>query len=587
MAGTSSQPDYQQQIIVEQIRTLYQSTWSLILINLLVSSILTFSFWDYVDHQRLLLWMGLMLLMLAVRSLFYWQFQRDFDASLIDRYRLLLLLGSLFAGIIWGAGGILLFPEDNFEYQLFLLLSFLAMTGGSTFSLSIYLPAYFAYVPLSLLPITIKLFGMMEAVYLALGMITVVFFAALTSFNYRLNRSFTQSLQLRYENLDLIEQLNIQKEEAERANKAKSKFLAAASHDLRQPLYSLTLFTSVLEELVKEEKPREVVDKIHQSVDSLQDLFDKLLDISQLDAGVIEANKTAVDMADLIDTLAHDFNGPAAAKGLTMTWPTEAITVYSERALLEQILRNFISNAIRYTTAGTVSLNYEYSGDNVTIEVADTGIGIAESSLQDIFVEFHQLDNSAREREKGLGLGLSIVQRSAALLEHPIALTSTPGAGSTFSVTLARAPAQAASMAPVKKRLPGKAFDRSMLVVIIDDEQAIRDGLSQLLMLWGCSVISAADADTCLDLLRSDGREPTAIISDFRLQHNKTGIDAIQALYAYYQTDFPALLMTGDIEKEQLVEIDSSGIQVLYKPVAPNKLRGFLQSASADKALSQ
>lgn len=318
LQATADMEQHRGKILLEQIETLYDSMWSLLFINLFVSLSLSVALWNKVPSCHIFIWMGMMLLMLAVRGLIYARFRSSFKASQAQRYKNFIILGSACAGVVWGVAGVLLFPANSFEYQLFLLLSLLAMAAGSAFSLSIYLPAYFAYVPLSLLPVAIKLISLGDTIYLVLGAVTLIFLAAMTSFNIRLNQNFTRTLLLCYENLELIEQLQSQKAEAERANAAKSKFLVAASHDLRQPLYSLGLFASVLDEKLADPESRKVVSQIHRSVNALQSLFDKLLDISQLDAGVIKANKVDMPLAGIIQVLANDFDEQAAENNLTI-----------------------------------------------------------------------------------------------------------------------------------------------------------------------------------------------------------------------------------------------------------------------------
>jgi signal transduction histidine kinase/CheY-like chemotaxis protein len=573
-----------QKIRLEQVKMLYQSIGSLLLINLLVSASLVYGFWDIVSHTTLLVWMGLMLTMLLVRAAFYLSYRKYFNPEHIKRYSAFLIIGSAAAGIIWGMAGILLFPADQLEYQLFILLSLLAMTGGSTFTLSIYLPAYFAFSPITLLPITINLFLIGDSIHITLGAVTLVYLMALTSFNIKINRNFKLSWQLRYENLDLIEQLHEQKNEADRANMAKSKFLAAASHDLRQPLYALSLFTTVLDESVKEPKIKKVVDQINVSVDALQSLFDALLDISQLDAGVMKTEKSDFFVEDVFTKLANDFDPQAADKGLELSWLPCPYAVHSEATLLEQILRNYLSNAIRYTQQGGIQINCEVNDSLLTIKVIDTGPGIDAGAHEDIFTEFYQLSNPERDRIKGLGLGLSIVQRTAKLLGHSIAVESQPGKGSLFSVSvpLADIPQRADTQAP--SPLYDTVAGAPPLILVVDDERSIREGMRDLLEIWDYDVITAADGNAALEQLQSTNRIPDAIISDFRLRKNQTGLDVIKAIHNAYHADIPALIVTGDIEQDRLVEMNTSHFQVLFKPVAPVKLRTFLRNITRQQS---
>ncbi len=566
-----------QKVLQEQVKLLYQSIGSLVLINLVVSTALVYGYWDFVPHASLLVWHGCVLAMLAARLAVYRSFRGAFDPEKLDRYKLFVIIGSASAGIIWGWAGLLMFVPGNMSYQLLILLALLAMTGGSAFSLSIYLPAFFAFVPITLLPIMVMFFVSGEGIHASLGAVTLVFLVALTLFNIKINRSLIEGLKLRYENLELIEQLKAQTREAERANRAKSKFLAAASHDIRQPLYALTLFTAALDETLESTESRRLLERIDASVKSLKDLLDTLLDISKLDAGVINAKKIDFPLADLLVPLANDFNPLAAQKGLEISWQSADYAVHSEPGLLGQILRNFLSNAIRYTESGSVRVTCNARDDAITIGITDTGPGIATGEQEVIFEEFHQLGNPERDRNRGLGLGLSIAQRAANLLDHKIAIHSRTGYGTTFSVTVDKA-AQMPTAGVTQAEITVKPRLNDQLVVVIDDEESIRAGLENLLHLWGCTVLVGADDEDIIAQLGNKARQPDAIICDYRLRNHRNGLQAIAAIHRYCQCAVPAVIVTGEIAVEQLSELDNSGFQVLHKPVAPAKLRAFLRN---------
>lgn len=572
------------EIRVEQIKTLYESIASLVVINLVVSAALVYMFWDVVAHSWLLAWMAAMLVMLSTRVAIYLSFKRRFDESKLKRYQTFLILGSASAGVIWGAGGLIMFIPGLLEYQLLILLSLLAMAAGSAFSLSIYLPAYFAFVPLMLAPITLRLLLTGDTIHTALASVTIIFLIAQTVFNIKINRGLSSAMELRFENLGLIEQLKEQKAEAEQANSAKSRFLAAASHDLRQPLYALTLFVSALEERMTSPEDRKITHKIKRSADSLQSLFEALLDISKLDAGSVDIRKTDFSLTDMLATLADEFDPQGAQTGVTISWPQAPFAVHSEPALLEQILRNYIANAIRYTQAGEVSVTCQPRGDCVKISVSDTGIGIPVADQTSIFEEFLQLGNPERDRQKGLGLGLSIVQRAAKLLDHKIEVVSEFGQGSTFSVTVDPA-TQSDFAAPEGSAATANiSIAARPLLVVIDDEESIREGMQLLLGSWGCEVVVSANAEGVTAQLDDYQRIPDGIISDFRLRDGHTGLEAINSINSTCNSSIPALIVTGDTEKQLLIELKAIGHQVLYKPVPPAKLRAFLRSLSVQSA---
>ena len=573
----------EQKILIEQVTMLFQSITSLVLINLIVCLCLAFAFWDIVAHSKILIWCGLMFLMLLVRSLFYLDYKRTFNTDRLERFSKFLIIGSASAGVIWGLGGILLFPENNFAYQIFIIFALLGMTGGSTFTLSIYLPAYYVFSPIALLPVVIKLFTMGETIYYSIAIGLLVFLVALTVFNIKINNNFTRSLELRYENLDLIEQLQEQKNEADRANAAKSKFLAAASHDLRQPLYSLSLFTSVLDESTDNPKTRKIVNQINHSVDALKELFDALLDISKLDAGIVSAEKESFRLQSVFENLANDFDMQASEKDLEITWPECEYFVLSEPSLLEQILLNYLSNALRYTESGSITVSCEAENNAVTISVTDTGLGIPVEELQEIFTEFHQVGNAERDRSNGLGLGLAIVDRTAKLLGHKINVSSRLAQGSTFSVTVEQSDPPEISIAEKIQTDEYISSHKTLLVAIIDDEESIREGMQNLLELWEYKVITGVNAQEIIKQLEPTQNVPDAIISDFRLKGEQTGIDVINLLHSNYNSTIPAIIVTGDIDKKRLEDLNASQIQFLSKPVPPVKLRAFLRSADAQK----
>lgn len=571
-----SEIDYSANAIrVEQIKTLYESIASLVLINLVVSTALVYVFRDVVVTAWLVSWMAAMLIMLGVRVAIYLSFKRRFDESRLKRYQTFLILGSASAGVIWGVGGLILFVPGQLEYQLLILLSLLAMAAGSAFSLSIYLPAYFAFVPLMLIPITLRLLYTGDTVHTSLASVTIIFLIAQTAFNIKINRGLSSAMELRFENLGLIEQLKEQKAEAEQANNAKSRFLAAASHDLRQPLYALTLFVSALEERTTAPDLREITHKITRSAGSLQSLFEALLDISKLDAGTVGVQKTDFSMKDMLARLADEFDPQATQRNIRINWPQEPVAVHSEPALLEQILRNYLANAIRYTTTGEINVVCEPCDNHLKISVSDTGIGIPVEDQSAIFEEFYQLGNPERDRRKGLGLGLSIVQRAAKLLDHKIEVVSQTGQGSTFSVTVDKATQSEFTAAESKARTIETSLVAQQLLVVVDDEESIRDGMQKLLSTWGCEVVAGADAEEVIAQLQ---RKPDGIVSDFRLRGAHTGVEAIDAINSAYSSTIPALIVTGDTEKQLLVELQSCGHQVLLKPVPPAKLRAFLRS---------
>lgn len=573
----TSNENIKDKIYAEQIKIIHDSIPLLLFINFVVVLALSYGFSDVVPQRSINICLGLLFFMVVVRAGLYLNYKDKFDPQNLKPLALSLIFGSALAGGLWGTLSLLYLPIDDQAYQLFLLISLMGMAGGSTFTFSMYLPCYFAYIPATLLPITIQFFTMGDKFYNTLGIVSAFYLLVLTVFNIKINKNFKATLALRFENLSLIEQLKEQKEDAERANNAKSKFLAAASHDLRQPLYALGLFTSVLDETIKYPKVKRVVEQINASVTALTSLFDKLLDISQLDAGVVSVKKEDVVLSEIIDKLSKEFSREAQEKNIELIWPTQYPSVHSEPVLLERILRNYLSNAVKYTHKGRVEVVCETQSGQVYIQVSDTGIGMTEETLDEIYEEFYQVSNPERNRNKGLGLGLSIVKRTADLLEHKISVTSTIGKGSTFSIAVKQVEDVGQKNVRISK-ISERIQPTNKLVLIIDDEDSIREGLQCILELWQYQVITAFDVIDAIRQLEALAQQPDVIISDYRLKENNTGVDAIKALHEQYGTEIPALLITGDVAQERLLAIKKSNFQVLFKPVPPVKLRSFLRS---------
>lgn len=367
-------------------------------------------------------------------------------------------------------------------------------------------------------------------------------------------------------------ELRERKDEAERANAAKTRFLAAASHDLRQPLHALGLFASRLAQMAHTPEARPLVDKVNASVSALQDLLDALLDISRLDAGLIVRRPADFALADLFARLRLEFAGPAEARRLDLRFRAADVWLHTDAHLFRRILMNLISNALRYTTRGGVLVACRRRRGKALIEVWDTGIGIEPEHLQDVFSEYVQLDNPERNRAKGLGLGLSICERLAELLELPLGVRSVPGRGSVFRIEVplgrARAP-DAAEIVASPAHIEGT-------VAIIEDDAGGSAGMVELVAGWGCRTIGAASVDALLRRCEAELRVPDMLICDFRLPDGGDGIAASQALRSRYGP-LPVLLLTADPDDKLIVGAARRSFALLTKPVRPGKLRALVQ----------
>ncbi|BAL26304.1 response regulator [Azoarcus sp. KH32C] len=369
-------------------------------------------------------------------------------------------------------------------------------------------------------------------------------------------------------------ELRERKEQAERATLSKSRFLAAASHDLRQPMHALGLFIAELAQHQHPPQIRQLVERIAASAGAMENLLDSLLDISRLDADVVKPNVRPFALQPLLDRIATEERPGADARDLELkARPTDA-WISSDPVLFERILGNLVSNAVRYTRKGRVLVVCRRRGNRLRIEVRDNGIGIPPESQDLIFQEFVQLHNPERARDKGLGLGLPIVRRLTNLLGHRLTLRSRPGRGSVFAVEVPIAAPVPEVERVEDRRPPGDLGGLS--VALVDDDPLARTSMQSLLSSWGCNVIAAGDLDALTDSLRRERKQPELIISDFRLDGTRNGVDVIRSLRALHGSDIPAVLVTGDTGEDTLRLAQQQGLPLLHKPVRPARLRALL-----------
>ena len=372
--------------------------------------------------------------------------------------------------------------------------------------------------------------------------------------------------------------LEAAKLEAERANLAKSRFLAAASHDLRQPLQSLTLLQQLLVRVVQGEKPQKLLARVEQTVGAMSGMLNALLDINQIEAGVVEAKPVTFPIADMLDQLRDEFTYLAQTRNLSLHILPSVALVHSDPVLLAQMVRNLLGNAIKYTKRGKILLGCRRRGDTLRIEVWDTGIGIAADELHAIFDEFHQVDNAARERSLGLGLGLSIVQRLGHLLGHDIDVRSVPDKGSIFSITIA-SPIVAIA-APIPDGLDPDRHNpqrHRCKIVIVEDDPDVLGLLEQLLKGDGHIVRTASDAAAALKLIAGGAIRPEILLTDYNLPGGTNGLDLLTQLRARLPGGLPAIVLTGDISSETLARIAGQDCIQLSKPVKPPLLLAAIE----------
>ncbi len=552
--------------------------------SILGAILLTIVLWPNARHELLLTWCAAMIVNQLWRlELFRRTRGQDFSQGRHERWVRLWSIGGGLSGVVWGAAMFLFYPDLTATQQVVLLATLFAIVSVALPVTISHLRSFYTFVLPVLLSVVVANLLMRESHFWLVAFVSAVMLAAILTVGRQFSALLDSALTNRFRNAVLADQLARQNAEldaarhqAEQASRAKTQFFAAASHDLRQPLHAMGLFAAALANKVRDPEVSNVVNSITASVEALEGLFSELLDISKIDSGKIRPQLCDFPIQQVFDRLRMDCEPEAYAQGLELSLRPNREFVRSDPMLLERILRNFVTNAIRYTGEGRILVVARRRGDTLRIEVRDSGVGIAAHEQQRIFEEFVQLANPERDRRKGLGLGLSIVRRLAALLEHPLGLSSAPGRGSVFSITVPRV---AAPQLPRKAPSPAVSLlDLSgVFILVIDDEIPILDGMSALLSGWGAEVLACPSGSEALQQVEELGRTPDLIIADYQLREGEIGTQAVAHLRARCGSHIPAIMVTGSATPERLEEAKDLGDHLLLKPVMPAKLRSLVQ----------
>ena len=368
---------------------------------------------------------------------------------------------------------------------------------------------------------------------------------------------------------------------AEQANVAKSRFLAAANHDLRQPMQSLTMLLALLQR-TKDWHHRQVIyGQISDKLEAMGRLLNVLLDINNLEEGRIEINPSDIALSNVFDRLEGEYRLSAQKAGLQIRFVPSRLLVHSDPVLLEQILANLISNAVRYTRDGRILVGCRRRGTTACIQVWDTGSGISENQIEKIFHDYYQLENPSRDPNKGLGLGLAIVLRLADMLDHKVTAKSEPGKGSTFTVELPIVGRVHQTRTRVRPQMDLSGGLARRTVLMVEDNATMLETTARLLEIWGARVIQAESGSAALEALDRHGPRPDLIIADYRLKTGPNGLEATQQIREIYGQDIPAILMTGDTAAEVTREIEAANCALAHKPFQPNDLQTLMVSMIA------
>jgi two-component system, sensor histidine kinase len=479
---------------------------------------------------------------------------------------------------VWGTG-LASFLFNNPTADTLLTAILLAVAGLSAPLVAASRPAIY----LSLLPALVPVLSALmlrptisaqpgSATPWVLAALALAFLLVLLRLTLDQNDSLALLLAVSLRNEDLVQQMRAQIGVAARANEEKTRFLASAAHDLRQPLHALGMFCAALDQRLANTPEKPLVRNMMSAIEALENSFGAMLDISKFDAGLVEKAPRTFPIRDIFRRLYQQFGGDAEARNLALRFRATRRIVRSDPLLLERVLANLLQNALRYTRQGGVLVAARRHCLGIALEVWDTGVGIPPDQKEMIFREFYQIDNPERDRGRGLGMGLAIVQRLCTLLEHPIEVESKPGHGTVFRVIVPAGEANAIDATPSEAETLPPRRTGTVTVVLIDDERAIREATRELLRPLHVDVLVAGNIAEAVEVAKAAPERIDLIMSDWRLRGQENGIAAVQAVRCVSGDATPAVLVTGDTSPELLKLAHESGLVILHKPLQPRHI---------------
>ena len=593
-------PGRSNSLAADHIRALYVQTPATLTGNLIGLLLVAGIFWSMAEPVRLFGWLAAGAVLWLLRLVHYLRFRRNRRApeATLRRWRPSWMALVLCQGAMWAAAVWLFWGLGTPYHKLSLLLIAYTYCLGSVQLLATQWRVFLAFISVVLLPTLARIVSDSgEPWHVQLALILTLLFGITVLMGRTYGSALGQALRLKGRTDELAAQLRNEmavteeaRRAAEAANRAKTQFFAAASHDLRQPLHAMGLFAEALRQRSHDPEVASLVNSINESVDALEGLFGELLDITRIDTGGVDVNPAPVRLRDLFSRLRLHFAPTAFEKGLMLSFRGEQHVAHTDTVLLERVLRNLVSNAIRYTDDGGVLVSCRLrntpAGPRLLLQVWDTGIGIGEASLPRIFDEFYQAQSNRpllAHHRKGLGLGLAIVKRLTSLIEAPISVRSRIGHGTVFSVLVpvGRAP-RSIDPAPSSTKAALGLTLQGRLVLVVEDEAAVRDGLVVLLQAWGADVLAydsveSLEAALAGPLAAADTQRPDLLLVDYRLPQGLTGIDALTLLRQRWANQpLPAIVITGSTMGGHEQEAETHDFHLLIKPVLPNKLRAMM-----------
>jgi two-component system, sensor histidine kinase len=573
----------------DHIRALYVQTPATLTGNAIGMLLMGSIFWQHAPLAHIGGWLGVGITLWLLRVAHYARFLRNKDAhsDLLREWRKSWMALVLSQGALWGVA-------------VWLILIVYSYCLGSVQLLATQRRVFLAFIGLVFTPTIVRIASDTSQEWsLQLSIVLTLLFCLTVLMARTYGSALGQAISLKRRTDELAGRLRVEmsvaeearrnaeeaRRAAEAANRAKTQFFAAASHDLRQPLHAMGLFAEALRNKTRDPEAASLVNSINESVDALEGLFGELLDITRIDTGGVDVNPAPVRLKEVFARLRLHFEPTAFEKGLMLSFRGGQHVAHADPVLLERVLRNLVSNAIRYTDDGGVLVSCRPRNGQLLLQVWDSGIGISEANLPRIFDEFFQAQSNRpleAHHRKGLGLGLAIVKRLAALMGSEITVRSRVGHGSVFAfeVPVGKAPRtiEAAALPGGAKAALGLTLQGRHFVVV-EDETAVREGLVVLLKAWGATVDAFDTLDAVQQWLASGnaGEPPHLLLVDYRLPQGATGIDALKAMRAHWAGHkLPAIVITGSSLGGHEDEAMAQDYHLLIKPVLPNKLRAMI-----------
>ncbi len=567
MTGTTRKIDQSTLAKDDAVRFFYLNLSEISWMQMLFPVVICWIFYDVIEHTVLFTWLFLTLSVYMGRIILIRQYLKASPPpEEASRWGFYLSITTFISGSLWGYAAFSFHDPDQLYNEVMIYVIVIGFSVGSLILTTYWLPAFYAFAIPSLGGVLLGQIVHEHPHSNLMAFLILVFLLMQLKVAARSNRVAHDAIRLAHKNIELIQKLEEEKEKAEAANHAKTRFLASANHDLRQPVHALSLLVHGLKKELTSAQGKLLFLRLERSVENLGNLLESLLDLSRLDASAVQVHPRQFPLSSIASQMLTEFLPVAREKGLRFSVRPSDKFLYTDKTLLERLLRNLLHNAFRYTHSGGVLLGFRNRGDHIVIEVWDTGIGISAQEKDKIFSEFYQSENAERDRSKGLGLGLSICQRISELLGTELTCESREGRGSVFRFSLPIDNVTRITSTTVEQ--PHQEADlQGKTLLVIDDDIEVLQAMIQLLKNRGIIPITARSSSEAFEALEANHIAPDAIICDHRLSDDENGLNVIRQIQLRYKA--PALIITGDTAPDNLRALDESGFPVLHKPISP------------------